>query len=283
MVSAFSPGDFPANPLERPGYRLDFHDEFSGAVLDEEKWLLCYLPQWSSRAGSAPNYRLQDGSLSLLIRADQQPWCPEFDGENRCSSIQTGVFAGPLGTPVGQHRFHPACVVREPQDNVRTYTPRYGYFELRARAVNTPANHVALWMIGYEETPEESAEIAIVEIMGKDVYPEASRVRYGVHPWGDPTITDEFYEASLPIDATSFHLYAAEWTPAQIDFYVDNRKLRTIHQSPQYSMQFMLGIYERPAQAHEADQRDGLEAYPKRFVVDYFRAYQPLAGYARPK
>lgn len=277
MVSTLSRGDFPPNPLKRPGYRLDFHDEFSGVVLDEDKWLPCYLPQWSSRARSAARYHLQDGLLSLLISADQQPWCPEFDGGNRCSSIQTGVFAGPLGSGAGQHRFNSACLVREPQDNVRTYTPRYGYFELRARAVKTPANHVALWMIGYEESPEESAEIAIMEIMGKDVHAEASHVRYGVHPWGDPAITDEFYEDPLPINATRFHLYAAEWAPARIDFYIDNRKLRTIHQSPRYPMQFMLGIYERPAQG--TDPRDAPDVYPKSFVVDYFRAYQPMTGY----
>src|SRR5687767_15640477 len=45
--------------------------------------------------------------------------------------------------------------------NVQTYTPQYGYFELRARGVNTSANHAALWMIGYEDSPERSGEIAI--------------------------------------------------------------------------------------------------------------------------
>ncbi|HEX5689370.1 MAG TPA: hypothetical protein VFX76_05180 [Roseiflexaceae bacterium] len=68
----------------------------------------------------------------MQIAHNQLPWCPEFDSANRCSSIQTGVFSGPLGSTSGQHRFNSACVVREAQTPARTYTPQYGYFELRA-------------------------------------------------------------------------------------------------------------------------------------------------------
>src|SRR5690606_17847849 len=72
--------DVPANPLEKPGYALEFHDEFDGPDIDPEKWLPFYLPHWSSRAQSAPRYTLQDSCLVLQITRDQQPWCPEFDG-----------------------------------------------------------------------------------------------------------------------------------------------------------------------------------------------------------
>lgn len=275
-------GDVPANPLEKPGYRLEFHDEFAGAELDQSKWLPVHLPQWSSRALSAPIYQLRDDTLVLQITADQQPWCPEFDGPNRCSSLQTGVFSGPVGSQIGQHRFSAACVVREQQEPRRTYTPQYGYFEIRARAVKAPLNHVAFWMIGYEDAPERSGEIAIMEIMGQSVTAERSRIGYGVHPWGDPALTDAFYEDEFPLDATGYHIYAAEWTPTQIDFFIDNQKTRTIQQSPSYPMQLMLGIYERPRQEGGEIRRDPAALYPKEFVVDYVRVYQPVNGYPRP-
>lgn len=279
MSNGLSVGDVPANPMEKPGYRLEFYDEFRGDDLDTSKWLPVYLPQWSSKARSATNYRLQHDALILRISADQQPWCPEFDGQNRCSALQTGVFAGPLGSNIGQSRFNPACVVRETQANVRTYTPRYGYFELRAKGVNSPTDHVSLWMIGYEDSSEKSAEIAIMEIMGKDVNAQSSRVGYGVHPWSDPAIVDEFYEDVLLIDATQYHIYAAEWTPTHIDFYVDNHKIRTINQSPNYELQVMLGIFERPEHSGTAAERDPDHSYPKQFTIDYFRAFQPVEGY----
>ncbi len=101
----------------------------------------------------------------------------------------------------------------------------------------------------------------------------------GVHPWGDPALVDAFFEDPLPIDATRYHIYAAEWTPTQIDFYIDNQKIRTIEQSPSYPMQFMLGIYERPEQSDGIVVRNPPELYPKTFTIDYFRAYQPIDGY----
>lgn len=275
MLLSFAPGDFPANPLEKPGYRLDFHDEFDGPPLDAQKWLPFYLPQWSSRARSAPRYSFENGSLILQITADQPPWCPEFDGLNRTSSLQTGVFAGPLGSPIGQSRFNPQLRVREAQTTQRTYTPQYGYFETRLKAVASPTNHVALWMIGFEDEPQLSAEICVCEIMGAHLSPSTARIGYGVHPWHDPAITDEFYEDFLSLDAVHYHLYAAEWTPDHIDFYVDNQRIRTLQQSPRYPLQFMLGIFERPRPGVPHDGE-----YPKRFVVDYVRAYQPLGGYA---
>jgi hypothetical protein len=54
MSSRLSPGDVPANPLEKPGYLLEFHDEFDGSELDQAKWLALYLRQWSSHECSAP-------------------------------------------------------------------------------------------------------------------------------------------------------------------------------------------------------------------------------------
>jgi len=278
MQLPFASGDVPANPLDKPGYRLDFHDDFAGPSLDQTRWLPLYLPQWSSLERSRPNYRLQNQSLILEITADQQPWCPEFDGQTRCSSLQTGLFAGPLGSPHGQHRFNPACLVRETQPTLRTYTPQYGFFELRAKGRFGPNNVVSLWMIGFEDRPEHSSEIAVMEIKGQNLGSDGFKLGYGVHPWADPTIRDEFFEDFVPISSSDYHIYGVEWTPALIDFYLDNQKLRTIRQSPTYPMQFMLGIYEIAHQdGHSGAQ--SVQPYPKEFIIDYVRAYQPLAGY----
>ncbi len=276
MPEMLAPTDFPANPVEKPGYILEFSDEFDEPVLDTRKWLPFYLPHWSSRAQSAPNYSLQNNHLILQITEQQQPWCPAFDGEVKCSSIQTGQFSGPPGSSVGQHRFNPANIVREAQENVRTYTPQYGYFEMRAKAVKSLPNHVALWMIGYEDAQERSGEIAVFEIMGAYIQPSSSRVGHGVRRWADPLLEDAFYEDFFPIDAAQFHIYAVEWLPTHLDFYIDNQRIKTIPQSPNYPMQFMLSIYELPVHVSESDPS---QTYPKEFVIDYFRAYQPVGGY----
>src|SRR5918992_1274236 len=197
-----------------------------------------------------------------------------FDGHTRVSSLQTGVFAGPVGSPVGQSRFKPGLVVRQAQDNARLYTPRYGLFELRAKALDDPRCMVALWMIGYEDEPERSAEICICEIFGRDVAADRAGVGMGLRPFGDPGIRNEFSVEEVAIDAREFHIYAAEWTPEHVAFFVDHQLVKLVEQSPGYPMQFMLNIYEFP----EDREADGpARPYPKEFVVDWFRGYRPAA------
>jgi Glycosyl hydrolases family 16 len=250
--------------------RLEFSDGFERGDLDSARWLAAYLPQWSSRARSAPHYGFEDGRLVLRIDPDQAPWCPRWDGETRVSSIQTGVFAGPRGSPIGQSHFRPDLVVTEEQEPARLYTPLYGRIETRATAVADPDAMVALWMIGFEDQPERSGEICICEIFGRDVRPDSARVGMGIHPFGDPELVDDFEQVEVAIDATQPHTYAAEWTPAGVDFLVDERLVKHTDQSPDYPMQVMLGIYAFGPASVSGEAR--------RFVVEHVRGFAPAAA-----
>lgn len=253
--------------MDEDGYEVEFEDTFDGTTLDERRWIPYYLPQWSSRERAAARYEVGGGRLRLLIEADQEPWAPHLDGEVRVSSLQTGVFAGPVGSTIGQHRFHPDAVVREEQRNVRLYTPEYGLVEMRARATDDPLCMVAFWMIGYEDEPERSAEVCVCEIFGRDVRPQGAAIGMGVHPFGDPRIVDDFSVESVPIDARELHVYAAEWTPERVSFRVDGRLVKTVEQSPAYPLQLMLGIYEFRREAGAS----GGGSYPKELAVDWIR------------
>jgi Glycosyl hydrolases family 16 len=250
------------------GYDLVFEDRFTDPRLDRTRWLPYYLPQWSSRSQAAARYTVGDG-LRLRIEADQPPWCPELDGNVRVSSLQTGIYAGPLGSRVGQHRFNPAAVVREAQDPLQLYTPRYGRVEVRAKASDDPAVMVALWMIGFEDRPDRSAEICVCEIFGREVRPDGAQVGMGVRPFGDSRITDEFEKVPITADVRDFHVYAAEWTLDHVAFFVDGERRKVVDQSPNYPMQVMLGIYDFGGPV--------AGRYPKEFAVDYVRGYQPAA------
>src|SRR6267142_5924149 len=113
----------PTEILDRTGYELEVEDRFHRPVLDSRLWIPHYLPQWSSRAASAARYAVGGGTLRLLIEAGQEPWSPELTGHLRVSSLQTGAFAGTVGSAVGQHHFREGLVVREAQTNVALYTP----------------------------------------------------------------------------------------------------------------------------------------------------------------
>jgi hypothetical protein len=259
--------------IDRSRYELEVEDTFESPTLDPSLWIPYYLPHWSSRQASAARHSVGGGSLRLRIDADQAPWAPEWDGYLRVSSLQTGVFAGPVGSGLGQHRFRDDLVVREAQDNAALYTPRYGLFEMRAHALDDPSNMVALWMIGLGDPPEHSAEICIFEIFGRDVGTRMASVGMGVHPFEDPSITDEFAAEPVGIDARKAHWYAAEWTPDHVTFYVDERPIKVVRQSPDYPMAFMLDIYEFADGPEPASPPD---RYPKEFVVEAFRGWRPI-------
>lgn len=251
------------------GYVLVVDDGFDGHDLDPTRWLPHHLPQWSSRQRSVARYDLVGDTLQLRIDDDQPPWCPEFDGATRVSSLQTGVFAGPLGSQIGQHRFNDEAVVRELQDEARLFTPMFGVFTLRAQALLDPSCMVALWMIGYEDRPERSGVIDVVEIFGRDATAHGAKIGMNLQAFADPDLVDDQASPELPIDVREFHEYTVQWTPDDVTFFVDGSRVRRIEQSPHYPMQFMLGIYE----FDEPSVSDS--SYPKRFVVDHFRAYEP--------
>ena len=269
------PGTEPGPALDRTGYELEVDEAFESTELDRRLWIPSYLPHWSSRAASAARYAVGGGRLELRIDADQQPWAPEYDGYLRVSSFQTGSFSGPVGSRIGQLQFREGLIVREAQPSMALYTPRYGLFELRASAVDDPANMVALWMIGLEDRPERSGEICIAEIFGRDVGAHEARIGMGVHPWGDPLLRDEFGAETVAIDAREPHWYAATWTPDAVSFYVDEHLVKVVQQSPAYPMQFMLDIYEFADGPEPASPPD---RYPKTFVVERFRGYRPTIG-----
>ncbi len=253
--------------LDRNGYVLEFEDNFSSTDLDLTKWLPYYLPQWKSRESSQARYQLDTQQLSLMIEEDQQPWAPEHNGEIRVSNLQTGVFAGPVGSQIGQHRFKEGLVVQQEQEATALYTPTFGLIELRSKAIKDPHCLVALWLIGFESDPEDSAEICVMEIFGKDVDDDRALVGVGIKKHHDPRVEEDFSKIEVQVDVCDWHIYSVEWTPESISFYLDGICLKTVKQAIDYPMQLMLNIYELA-------RTDGVGSYPKEFAVDWVRGYK---------
>jgi Glycosyl hydrolases family 16 len=256
----------PATP--GPAYRLAFADEFDGAGLDADRWLPQYLPHWTQPGLSVPRYQVGDGCLTLRIDADQPPWCPEYDGAVKCSLLQTGHFAGPLGSAVGQHRFRDGMVVRSEVPSRRFYVPRHAYIEMRARADIGPSNLVSLYMLGFEQQPAHSGEITIMEVFGTGLGPDGTRLGHGIKPIHDPLLRQEFRDRPLPFDLADWHIYAAEWTALGVSFYLDGALLDRTAQSPGYAMQLMLGLYELPG------VNGPRRTAPATFSIDYLHAHE---------
>jgi len=244
---------------------MDIEDRFEAAELDRRLWLPYYLPQWSSRQAASARYSVDGGALRLRIEEGQAEWCPEFDPGVRVSSVQTGVLSGPPGSTIGQHQFRTGLAVREEQRATALFLALHGRVEIRARVTADPNCMAALWMIGYEDEPQRSAEICVMEIFGRDVFSDHTLVGMGIHPFRDPDLNDDFTRERVAIDARETHTYGIQWTENAIAYLVDGRVIRDSRQSPGYPMQVMLGIYQ-----FGNPQPTG--SYPKEFVIERFRA-----------
>ena len=71
------------------------------------------------------------------------------------------------------------------------------------------------------------------------------------------------------------HTYSVRWTSQDVAFYVDDRLVKVVRQSPSYPMQFMLDIYEF---ADGPELPSAPDRYPKIFAVEWFRGHRPIVG-----
>ena len=248
--------------------QLEFDEDFTGPELDPARWIAHYLPHWTTPERSAARYDLEPGVLRLRIDADQPAWRVE-DGEMRVSNLQTGSFSGPAGSELGQHRHRTGLTVVTPQPARRLYTPSSGVAEAVLRASADPTCMLAFWLVGFEESPEQSGEICVAELFGNAIGPQRSRVRIGVKAHNDPRLEWDMEEVQLEIDATDWHTYAAEWSEGEIRFSVDDRLVRTVRHRLDYPLQVMVDLFEFP----EGTDRDPA-GYPKVGEVAAVRGYR---------
>jgi hypothetical protein len=249
-----------------------FSDHFDGPDLDTEVWVPHYLPMWSSRAASAASYTVAESELRLTIPPDHDLWCPGEHDPMRVSGLQSGVFSGEVGSMIGQQPFREGLTVRQFQPTRWGWTPHYGRLEVRARMHVSARSMAAVWMVGLEDEPTRCAEICIFEVFGDALEndgPEGptAAVGMGVHPFRDPAISDEFEAVRVAIDVGQFHVYAADWQAGRVDFFIDGRHHKTVHQAPDYPMQMMVALFDFPDKADPSEQAPPAPA----FAVDYVR------------
>ncbi|GAA0799697.1 glycoside hydrolase family 16 protein [Spirilliplanes yamanashiensis] len=242
------------------GPASDLDERFTGDGLDPAVWFPAYLPHWSSRAAAAATWTAGGGELRLSIPPEQGLWCADtHDGPLRASCVQTAHLDG-------QQPFREGLTVRESTPAFRGYTPRYGHVEARLRGEISPRSMVAFWLPGVEETPEQSAEICVMEVFGDAVRPGSADVGIGLHRFRDPALTEQWSAEPLPIDVAEFHTYAVDWRPGSLTFSVDGAVVREVGQAPDYPVQLVLGVFDFP-------DRPGPAGHVPALVVSHVRGY----------
>jgi Glycosyl hydrolases family 16 len=237
--------------------RAELDERFASDGLDPAVWFPYYLPHWSSRAESAATWSVQGGDLHLTIPPDQGLWCADRHEEPmRVSCVQTGSFAGPVGSTIGQLPFADGLTVREEQPTLWGYTPLHAHVEVTMRARVSARSMFAFWMSGIEDRPERSGEICVAEVFGDTIHDGAADVGIGVKRLGDPALRQEFSTLRLAIDVAEPHTYGVDWRPGSLAFLVDGEVVRRVDQAPDYPMQLMIGVFDFPARPAPPDAAD---------------------------
>lgn len=277
----FSASDVP--PVDKPGYRLIFQDEFDGETLDYSRWVPQYLSSWAQKPELAePTYIMENGLMRLQIFAETQPWCPEYDGETVVSGFTTGDRNA-------LHNWNGTNAVRNPVEMQATHLNQYGYYEIRAKGQSGSARHAAWWLLGFEDVPDESAEIDIFEILGNNSH----KVPVNFHAWNDPDAPDGggFSYTNRQMDFhEEFHIYGFNWiegggqgeAPDKMEFYVDGVKTGERNVNIDYPVLQLFSLYEKRAGGWTGIWLP--KPYPNTFDIDYVRVYKLVpGGQALPK
>jgi hypothetical protein len=223
-------------------------DDFSGDRLDPTVWDPHYLPHWGTRAGTSAVYDVADSRLCLSIPVDHPRWCPDLHPTPlRVSGIASGAHSGAVGSTVGGQPFLDGQTVREAQPRLEGWLPSAGEVAVRCRMRVSHRSMAAVWLSGFEETPEQSGEICLVEVFGKDVDPgRSAEVGMGLKKLHDPHLVHDFATPRLPLDVSEWHEYAVRWDTTEAVFTVDGARIRTCSGPPTYRLQIMVAVFDFP-------------------------------------
>lgn len=239
----------PGDPLPpAPDRAADVVDDFTGP-LDESRWVAHYLPQWTTPERSAARYRSVPRGIELRIEEDQPDWRPE-DAPLRVSNLQTGTFAGPLGSPIGTHRHRPdGVVVRTPVETRILFAPASGRVEVDVSASRDLGCMTAAWLVGTEhETSADAGEICLFEIDAEAIGPRdgvvGTRARVGIKAHGDTRLTTDMAVVSVPVDAGRRHTWTVIWGEGETIIGCEGTVVRIVPQAPDYPLFLMLDVFE---------------------------------------
>jgi hypothetical protein len=252
--------DLPAGPDGPP----DFDEDFTGVRLRDDLWVDHYLPHWTTPDRSRARYDLTAAGLRLRIDADQPDWRPE-DAPLRVSSIQTADGSGPLGSALGIHRHRrDGLVVRSARPAARHWTPDSGRVEVTVSASRDPGCMTAAWLVGLgQDDVGETGEICVFEIDADAITAEASLARSGLKGHGDPAMTDDMAQVTLPIDASAPHTWVAQWDATGTVIGCEGHVVYRSTRAPRYPVMLLIDVFE-------TDPGGG---YPKSAVVHRVRGW----------
>ncbi len=279
-----------------PKWKLVWADEFDGPGIDRKKWDF-------DTGNGFYNYDAQIwisgwGNDELQYYTDRPDNAYVKDGLLHIRAVKESLHG--CG-------YTSARLKTRKRDGTALFARRYGRFEFRAKLPAGKGLWPALWMLPQDETYggwPASGEIDVMEAKGHEPTRVLGTLHFGSRWPGNTHISREYVLPEGRI--TDFHVYALEWEPGEMRWYVDGRRYAT--QNFWWSSGKVRGG-KGATPAGEADLNpwpapfdrpfylvmnlavggkfggnpDRTTPFPAEMVVDYVRVYDRVDGYGPPR
>ncbi len=262
FLSASAVGQAVSPQPSRPGWTLAWNDEFNGpdsSPVDSSKWVQetggngwgnDELEYYTTRPQNA---FLQDGNLVIKVMAEK------FTGADGVSRNYTSARLKTQGK----------------------FSQAYGRFEARIKIPRGQGIWPAFWMLGDDVEKAgwpTCGEIDIMENIGK----EPSLVHGTIHGPGYSGAEGIGGPYAFPANARAaddFHIFAVEWEPKAIRFYVDDHLYTT--RTPADLPKSAKWVYDHPfflllnvaVGGGWPGNPDASTVFPQAMLVDYVRVF----------
>ncbi|HEY2759954.1 MAG TPA: glycoside hydrolase family 16 protein [Pirellulales bacterium] len=278
-------------------WKLVWSDEFDGAAVDPLKWdfdigngfgdkkAKRWIPGWGNNeleyyTRSSENVGVKDGML--YIRALEQPMKDSGYTSARLKSRKAD------GSPL--------------------FNQKYGRFEFRAKLPAGKGIWPALWMLPQDNKYGGwpcSGEIDVMEARGQEPNKVLGTIHFGL-PWPANVHVGEEYVFPNQATIEDFHVYAVEWEPGEIRWYVDDKlysdqrfwwsprqpgraktsttlKESDLNPWPAPFDQPFFIIMNLAIGGNFLGPPDNSTTFPAEMLVDYVRVYEKESGYGPTK
>jgi beta-glucanase (GH16 family) len=260
----------------------------SGSICAEQKWKLVWADEFDENGAPDPkrwtyevgfirnrelqyytparpeNARVENGRLIIEARKEQFPNARHSPGSTDWRRVEFAEYTSASLTTQGLGEW------------------KYGRIEVSAKLPRGRGVWPAIWMLGINRGAvgwPRCGEIDIMEFVGFDPHVIHANIHTAKYNHTRGTGKGSRLRVEAPFER--FHLYAVEWHPDRMDFFVDDKKYFTYPKEPDagedvwpFDQPFYLLINLAIGGAWGGQKGIDDSIFPQRYEIDYVRVYQ---------
>lgn len=278
----------PAEPIAAE-WKLVWSDEFDGTAIDKTKW------DFDIGNGNIPGW----GNNELEYYTDRAENAFVKDGMLHIVAVKEAFK---------NFKYTSARLKTRKADKGPLFNKLYGKYEFRAKISTGKGIWPAIWLLPQDEKFggwAASGEIDILEARGQEPNKVLGTLHYG-SGWPANTHTGKDFIFPDKGSIADFHVYALEWEPGEMRWYVDGSLYQTqnfwwssskrggkggtkpesdadLNPWPAPFDQTFYIILNVAVGGNFLGNPDPKTEFPAEMVVDYVRVYDKAGGYGAPK